>query len=63
MTDIVCSGCKYTVEKCDYCGHQFSLGDEIVCLNGDYHFCDFNCLDDWVNKHSVHTQVTEYTEM
>ena len=41
---IICSECCKEVKKCEMCGEIFEVGNPIICLKGEHHFCSKECF-------------------
>jgi len=42
--------CCNEVKKCDYCGNEFSKGDNIFCVDEKKHFCSYSCFIKWFEE-------------
>jgi len=67
MSKLICIECNNKVKKCDYCGNEFSEGDNIFCVDEEKHFCSYPCYEDWLiewfeREHSVFQSYVEEEE-
>jgi len=58
MSRLECSECGREVSECSFCGDDFDIDSEIICIDGgEEHVCDV-CLDDWLEEHHTWSNAT-----
>lgn len=57
-----CGICSWEVSGCEYCGKKLSVDDNLVCLDGDRHYCSEKCMVHDLIQTAVHTKVVPSEE-
>ena len=39
-----CSECGREVKVCECCHDEFEKGQDLLCYQGEWHYCDESCL-------------------
>ena len=55
---MICTECKETIEKCDWCDEKFEKGAKILCYDS-LHFCCMECLYDYVEYYADNATAIE----
>ena len=45
--------CGEEVDVCDWCGKKFRVGDKIICLEEQHHFCSEKCLNKYIDDTGI----------
>jgi len=48
-----CSKCKQEIEECDFCQSELKEGQEILCWQGNNHFCMLIHLQQFLEHYNM----------
>lgn len=46
MSKIICDRCHTEIIECERCTGEFTLEEELICNEGEHHYCEEDCFID-----------------